>query len=143
MRFDADASALSLFAVLQLAVYGAMQIPVGLLLDRFGARPIITTGMVLMAVGQLVMAFAPDVGIAIVARMLLGAGDAAVFPSVLRLIAMWFPDRQAPVLVQMTGIVGQPGQLLAILPLAALLHATIVERRVRQPRRASACCSRS
>ena len=45
-----------------------------------------------MALGQLVMAFAPNVGIAIVARMLLGAGDAAVFPSVLRLIATWFPD---------------------------------------------------
>ncbi len=37
-RFHADASALSLFAVIQLFVYGAMQIPVGLLLDRFGAR---------------------------------------------------------------------------------------------------------
>ena len=81
VRFDADASTLSLFAVIQLFVYGAMQIPVGLLLDRFGARPIITVGMFLMAVGQLVMAFAPDVTVAILARMLLGAGDAAVFPA--------------------------------------------------------------
>ena len=124
MRFDADASVLSLFAVVQLAVYGAMQIPVGLLLDRFGARPIITAGMFLMAVGQLVMAFAPDVGTAIFARMLVGAGDAAVFPSVLRVVAVWFPERQAPFLVQMTGIVGQTGQLLAILPMAAILHAS-------------------
>lgn len=124
VRFDADASVLSLFAVVQLAVYGAMQIPVGLLLDRFGARPIITAGMFLMAIGQLVMAFAPDVGTAIFARMLVGAGDAAVFPSVLRVVAVWFPERQAPFLVQMTGIVGQTGQLLAILPMAAILHAS-------------------
>ena len=124
VRFDADASVLSLFAVVQLAVYGAMQIPVGLLLDRFGARPIITAGMFLMAVGQLVMAFAPDVGTALFARMLVGAGDAAVFPSVLRVVAVWFPERQAPFLVQMTGIVGQTGQLLAILPMAAILHAS-------------------
>ena len=124
VRFDADASALSMFAVIQLAVYGAMQIPVGLLLDRYGARPIITAGMVLMASGQLVMAFASDVGIGILARVLIGAGDAAVFPSVLRLIAVWFPDRQAPVLVQFTGLVGQLGQIISILPLAALLHAT-------------------
>jgi MFS family permease len=124
VRFDADASALSMFAVIQLAVYGAMQIPVGLLLDRFGARPIVTAGMVLMALGQLVMAFASDVGIGILARVLIGAGDAAVFPSVLRLIAVWFPDRQAPVLVQTTGLVGQFGQIISILPLAALLHAT-------------------
>lgn len=124
VRFDADASSLSLFAVIQLAVYGAMQIPVGLLLDRFGARPIITAGMILMAAGQLVMAFASDVGIGILARVLIGAGDAAVFPSVLRVIATWFPAQRAPVMVQLTGIVGQFGQIIAILPLAALLHAT-------------------
>ena len=33
-RFDADASTLSMFAVLQLGVYGFMQIPVGVWLDR-------------------------------------------------------------------------------------------------------------
>ncbi len=123
-RFHADASTLSLFAVLQLAVYGFMQIPVGVWLDRWGARPIMTIGMVLMAVGQLVMAFSPNVGVAIVARMLLGAGDAAVFPSVLRLIATWFPAQRSPLMVQLTGLVGQGGQLLALIPLAALLHAT-------------------
>jgi MFS family permease len=123
-RFDVDASTLSMFAVLQLGVYGFMQIPVGVWLDRYGARPIITIGMVLMAVGQLVMAVSPNVGIAIAARMLLGAGDAAVFPSVLRLIATWFPAQRAPVMIQMTGILGQLGQIVAIVPLAALLHAT-------------------
>jgi len=124
VRFDADASTLSMFAVIQLFVYGAMQIPVGLLLDRFGARPIITAGMVLMAIGQLVMAFATEVGVGILARVLIGAGDAAVFPSVLRLIATWFPAQRNPVMVQMTGIIGQTGQIVSILPLAALLHAT-------------------
>jgi MFS family permease len=77
-----------------------------------------------MAVGQLALAFSPNVGIAIAARMLLGAGDAAVFPSVLRLIATWFPAQRAPVMVQLTGIFGQLGQIVAIIPLAALLHAT-------------------
>ncbi|MET0884863.1 MAG: MFS transporter [Mycetocola sp.] len=123
-RFTAYASTLSMFAVLQLGVYGFMQIPVGVWLDRYGARPIITIGMLLMAVGQLVMALSPNVGIAIAARMLLGAGDAAVFPSVLRLIATWFPAQRAPVMVQMTGIFGQFGQIIAIIPLAALVHAT-------------------
>ncbi|WP_375384410.1 nitrate/nitrite transporter [uncultured Microbacterium sp.] len=123
-RFHVDASTLSMFAVLQLGVYGFMQIPVGVWLDRYGARPIITLGMVLMSIGQLVIAFSPNVGVAIAARMLIGAGDAAVFPSVLRVIATWFPAQRAPVMVQMTGIFGQLGQIIAIIPLAALLHAT-------------------
>ncbi|MFD1492499.1 MULTISPECIES: MFS transporter [Microbacterium] len=124
VRFDADASALSMFAVVQLAVYGGLQIPVGLLLDRFGARPIVTVGMVLMAVGQAVMALASDVGIGLLARVLIGAGDAAIFPSVLRVIALWFPAQRAPVLVQLTSTIGQFGQILSVIPLALLLHAT-------------------
>lgn len=124
VRFDADASTLSLFAVIQLAVYGGMQIPVGLLLDRFGARPVIATGMALMAVGQFVMASADAVGIGILARVLIGAGDAAVFPSVLRVVATWLPAQRAPLLVQLTGIIGQCGQIIAVIPLAALLHLT-------------------
>ncbi|MFS0867366.1 nitrate/nitrite transporter [Microbacterium sp. 179-B 1A2 NHS] len=123
-RFSADAATLSLFAVVQLAVYGGMQLPIGVLLDRYGSRPIMTIGMILMAVGQLTMALSPSVGVAIVARMLLGAGDAAVFPAVLRLVATWFPAQRAPVMVQLTGILGQAGQLIAVVPIAALLHAT-------------------
>jgi len=123
-RFQADASTLSLFAVVQLAVYGGMQIPIGVLLDKHGARPIITIGMILMAFGQLTIAISPSIGIAIVARILLGAGDAAVFPAVLRLIAIWFPAQRGPVMVQLTGVLGQAGQLIALIPLAALLHST-------------------
>ncbi|WEK14289.1 MAG: MFS transporter [Candidatus Microbacterium phytovorans] len=123
-RFQADAATLSLFAVVQLAMYGGMQIPVGVLLDRYGARPVMTVGMILMAIGQLTMALSPSVGVAILARVLLGAGDAAIFPGVLRLIALWFPAQRAPLMVQLTGIVGQSGQLVALIPLAALLHAT-------------------
>lgn len=123
-RFQADAATLSMFAVVQLAVYGGMQIPVGLLLDRYGARPIMTIGMLLMAIGQLTMALSPSVGVAILARALLGAGDAAIFPGVLRLVATWFPAQRGPLMSQLTGLVGQGGQLVALAPLAALLHAT-------------------
>lgn len=122
-RFHADASTLALFAVVQLAVYGGMQIPVGILLDRYGSRPIMTAGMLLMAVGQLTMALSPGVSVAIFARVLLGAGDAAIFPAVLRLVATWFPAQRGPLMVQFTGIIGQAGQLIALVPLAALLHA--------------------
>lgn len=123
-RFQADASTLSLFAVVQLAVYGGMQIPIGVLLDRHGSRPIMAIGMVLMALGQLVMALSPSIGIALLARVLLGAGDAAVFPAALRLVATWFPAQRGPMMMQLTGQLGQLGQLVALTPVAALLHAT-------------------
>jgi MFS family permease len=121
-RFAITAAVLSLFAVLQLAVYAALQIPVGVLLDRIGSRRLIAGGALLMGIGQIVLATAHHVGPAIAGRVLVGAGDAMTFISVLRLIAAWFEPRRVPVLTQMTGILGQIGQIAAAYPLVALLQ---------------------
>jgi MFS family permease len=123
-RFSAGASAVSLFLVLQLAVYAALQVPVGVALDRFGSRKMILGGAVTMAAGQLVLALATDVPTAIAARVLVGAGDAMTFISVLRVIGLWFPGRTVPLITQLTGILGQLGSIAAAYPLVALLHGT-------------------
>jgi MFS family permease len=123
-RFSAGASAISLFLVLQLAVYAAMQVPVGVALDRFGSRALIVSGAVTMAAGQLVLALATDVPTAVLARVLIGAGDAMTFISLLRVIGLWFAGRTVPFITQLTGIFGQLGQIAAAIPLVTLLHAT-------------------
>jgi MFS family permease len=123
-RFSAGATAVSLFLVLQLAVYAGLQVPVGVALDRFGSRRMILAGAVTMAVGQLVLALAVDVPTAVAARVLVGAGDAMTFISVLRVISLWFPGRAAPLITQLTGILGQAGSIVAAYPLVALLHGT-------------------
>ncbi|WP_336027330.1 MFS transporter [Geodermatophilus sp. FMUSA9-8] len=122
-RFDAGASAVSLFLVLQLAVYAGLQVPVGVALDRFGSRRLIVAGGITMAAGQLVLALATDVPTAIAARVLVGAGDAMTFISVLRVVGFWFPGRTVPLVTQLTGILGQVGQIVAAYPLVALLHS--------------------
>ena len=123
-RFSAGASAVSLFLVLQLAVYAALQVPVGVALDRFGSRRMILAGAVTMAVGQLVLALATDVPSAVAARVLVGAGDAMTFISVLRVVTLWFPGRAVPLMTQLTGILGQVGSIAAAYPLVTLLHGT-------------------
>ena len=123
-RFSAGASAISLFLVLQLAVYAALQVPVGVALDRFGSRRMILAGAVTMAAGQLVLALATDVPTAVAARVLVGAGDAMTFISVLRVIGLWFPSTTVPLITQATGILGQLGSIAAAYPLVALLHST-------------------
>jgi len=121
-RFAITAAVLSLFSVLQLAVYAGLQVPVGIMVDRFGSRRLIVTGAVLMAMGQAVLATTHSVGPAVIARVLVGAGDAMTFISVLRLIAVWFPPRRVALLTQLTGILGQTGQIAAAYPLVALLE---------------------
>jgi MFS family permease len=121
VRFDIGAGALASFAVLQLLVYAALQVPVGLLLDRFGSVRLVVGGALVMAAGQALMAFSDGVTGAVLARVLVGAGDAMTFISVLRLVPQWFPGRRVPVVTQLTGLVGQLGQVLSAVPLAALL----------------------
>ncbi len=121
-RFTATASALSAFTVIQLVVYAALQIPVGVLVDRFGPRVMIATGAALMAVGQLQLAAAESVPAGVTGRIFVGAGDAMTFIAVLRLIPLWFPSQRVPVLTQLTGQLGQLGQLISIVPFTVVLY---------------------
>ena len=120
-RFNASPGVLSTFVVLQVIVYAGAQIPAGLLLDRFGSRALIVAGGLLMAAGQLILAFSESLPAAIAARAVLGLGDAFTFISVLRLVPHWFNERQIPLVSQLTGICGQFGQVLSAIPFVALL----------------------
>lgn len=123
-RFDVTAATISTVAVVQIVVYAVLQIPVGVLADRIGPRVLIVAGAVIMAGGQLVLALAPAFGWAVVARILVGVGDALTFVSVIRLLPNWFGGRVLPQLAQWVGTLGQFGQIIATVPFAVLLHAT-------------------
>ena len=122
-RFGISATQLSFFTVLQLVVYAGLQVPIGVLLDRYGSRVLLLSGLALMTVGQLAFAFATSFPVAVLARALVGAGDATIFVSVIRLVTVWFLVRQAPLVTQLTGQVGQLGAIAAAAPLSlALTH---------------------
>lgn len=122
-RFAVSAAALSSLAVVQLVVYAAAQIPVGVLIDRIGPRVLLVSGLILMTLGQVVLAIAPDIAIAVLGRILVGVGDAGIFPAVMRLVHSWFSGRSVPQLSQWVGNLGQIGQILSALPFAWLLHS--------------------
>lgn len=121
-RFSVSAAALATLGVLQLVVYAALQIPVGVLVDRFGPRSVLIVGAVLMAAGQVVVAVAPTLAPAVAGRMLVGAGDACTFLPALRLLTTWFLPSRVPLVSQLFGNVGQLGQVLSAVPFVALLH---------------------
>lgn len=123
-RFQASASDIAAFTVVQLVVYAGLQIPVGVMIDRFGPRRLVIAGTALMAAGQALLAVAPSIAPALAARVLIGAGDAFVFTCVLRQLTAIFPARMVPTLTQVTGLLGQLGQLLSAIPFAALLAVT-------------------
>jgi sugar phosphate permease len=121
-RFGIAATALSSLAVVQLLVYAVLQIPVGVMLDRAGPKTLIAVGATLMAAGQLTLALSETLGVAAIARMLVGAGDAMTFISVIRLCSSWFSGKTLPLVSQLTATIGAFGQVLSAFPFAIALH---------------------
>ncbi|GAA1732284.1 MFS transporter [Brachybacterium phenoliresistens] len=121
VRFGVEGTVLGLFGVVQLGTYAAAQIPAGLLLDRWGPRTMMVLGALTMGSGQLLMAVADGVPLALLARLLTGAGDAATLVSILRLTAVWFPSRQVPLFTQLATMVGQLGQAVAAVPFLGIV----------------------
>jgi len=116
-RFDLSASQLGAFTMLQLLVYAGMQVPVGLLVDRFGPRTVLTTGVVTISLAQAGFALATTYPEALTARVFVGLGDAMTFICVLRLVSSWFGPRQIPLVTQLTGSTGQIGAIAAAVPM--------------------------
>ncbi|WP_216216307.1 MFS transporter [Amycolatopsis aidingensis] len=120
-RFGLGAAALGTFTVLQVGVYAAMQIPTGLLVDRFGSRRVLTAALLFLGLGQVLLATATSYPLGLLARGVLGFGDALTFVSVLRLIAAHFPGKQYALVTSFTTALGYVGNLAATVPLTLLL----------------------
>src|SRR3954454_15406438 len=58
-RFAITAATLATFSVLQLLVYAGLQVPVGVLIDRYGSKRLIVVGSLVMAGGPGVVAASP------------------------------------------------------------------------------------
>lgn len=122
-RFGLGPAALGTFTVLQIGVYALMQVPTGMLVDRYGARRVLTVAAALMGLGQLLFAFATSYPLGLLARAVLGVGDAMTFVSVLRLVAAHFPARRYAALAAITAALGALGNLLSTVPLSLLLDS--------------------
>jgi MFS family permease len=121
-RFGITPSQLSIFVLLQLGVYAGMQIPTGILVDRYGARRLLLVAAMIMGISQCVFAVAQSYPVALLARGLLGCGDALTFVSVLRFAASQFGPKRYPLIVAITGMLGAVGNVASTLPLSALLR---------------------
>lgn len=123
-RFDVGPGILSTFVVIQLALFTVAQIPAGVFVDRFGARVGLVLSASLMAVGQGVQAWTTDLPIAILARVLVGFGDAVMFSAAFSLVPRWFPPARVPVMVQLGAMLCQLGQVVSAVPFAAVLRGS-------------------
>ena len=101
--------------------YAAMQLPIGALLDRYGARLMLTIALLLAAAGSILFGAAGSVNIAYAGRFMVGAGSAVGFIASMALAARWFHPRHFALLTGLAmffamicGIAGQAPLAFAV-----------------------------
>ena len=114
--FQISASTVGMISSIQFLAYAGLQIPVGLLSDRFGPNRFLIIGTLLTGIGSLCYSIAPNEYILIVSRFIVGVGDAAIFVNVVLIMNEWFKGNEFVKLMGMVALIGGIGSLSATLP---------------------------
>lgn len=119
--FHINAETLGFIISFYFYAYAAAQIPVGLLLDRFGARKLLTLSCAIISIGTLLFAVAKLLILLALARLLIGFGSAFAFIGVLKLASQWYSNEKFPIMVGLTNTLGVLGAIFGQAPLAELM----------------------
>src|SRR5437868_6525885 len=117
-------ASLGLLTGAYLLAFGLMQIPAGMLLDRFGPRRVEPALLAVTAIGAIWFGLADSLIGLVAARALIGAGVCVCLMAPLKAIAMWYPRERQPSLAGWMMVAGGFGALAATAPLEAALHVT-------------------
>ncbi len=102
--------------------YTPMQIPAGLLFDRYGPRLLITLALLVCALGAFFFGLTNNVAWASAGRFFMGIGSAFSFIGSLLLIAHWFPAKYFALLAGLVQLMSSIGAILGEAPLADVVH---------------------
>ena len=122
-EFSLGGAALGNLSAFYFYSYVAMQIPTGVIADRWGPRKLLATGAAIAAVGTLLFAAAPTLFWANAGRLLIGASVAVGFVSMLKLATHWFPAEKFALVSGMALFVGICGGVFGGVPLRMLVDA--------------------
>jgi len=122
-EFAIGGAALGNLSAFYFYAYVAMQIPTGLLADRWGPRRLLTAGTAVATLGTLLFAFAPSYTWAGIGRLLVGASVAVGFVSMLKVAGHWFPASRYALVSGMALFTGVVGGVIAGVPLRLLVEA--------------------
>jgi sugar phosphate permease len=122
-EFSIDGAQLGNLAACYFYAYLLMQIPAGLLIDKFGPRKVTTFAIALCALGTLIFAVADSLLVAAIGRFLSGAGAAFAALNCLKLIANWFPANRFALMAGLMMTVGMLGAVGGQAPLSAFIDS--------------------
>lgn len=119
--FAVGAAAIGNLSAFYLYSYMVMQLPVGMMADRFGERRVLAAGALVCAVGSAVFAGADSMTMAYLGRLLIGVGAACALVPAMQIAGHWFPPHRFAVLSGLTVTIGMAGGVIGQGPLAAMV----------------------
>ncbi len=120
--FQLNATHLGLLTVFFYYAYVLCQIPSGMLLDKYGARTVVTISSLLCAMGAIMFGSTDNLHVAQIARFLIGAGSACGFIVCLKLASEWFSPSKFAFIAGLSNMLGTLGATFAGMPLAYLVN---------------------
>lgn len=119
-----NAGDLGLLTSAYFLAFASFQLPLGLLLDRFGPRRVQSALLLSAALGAALFAFGQSLTVLAIARGLIGLGVAGGLMASFKAITLWFPKQRWPLINGCFMAVGGLGAIAATSPLEAALHIT-------------------
>lgn len=122
--FNIGATSLGLLSSAYFYPYAFIQIPVGLMVDKFGPRKIVAFFLLLTGTAAILFGSSPSFQVALWARALVGLGAGCVYIPALKMLASWYRKREFASLTGVMIAAGNFGALAAAAPLAWLVRQT-------------------
>jgi MFS family permease len=120
-EFGLSAGDLGLLTSVYYLTFAAAQIPIGILLDRYGPGRIQSGVMISAALGAALFAISDNFWMLFIGRALIGLGVAASLTAGLKALVLWFPSERIPLLNGLMIMLGALGAMTATLPAEFLL----------------------
>jgi len=120
--FDLSPGTLGLLTSVYFLAFAGAQLPLGLLIDRYGPRRVNATMLLVAALGGVVFAIAAGLPALLTGRALIGLGVAVCLMSSITVFALWFPMERLATLMGWMLLVGAIGALSATKPVELALR---------------------
>lgn len=111
-HFNLSATGFGLVSSIYYLAYVPMQLPVGVLLDRYGPQRLLTFACMICVLGTFLFTATSIVWVAALGRFLMGFGSAFAFVGVLKLATLWLPENRLAMISGMTSALGPIGAML-------------------------------
>lgn len=119
--FNVTASTIGLLTSIQFFVYTGLQIPMGIMADRFGPNFFLIIGAMLTGLGTIIYSLGTHEFVLFFARILTGMGDATIWVNMVLILGQWFKVKEFVRLIGLAGMTGSLGFLLATVPFSLLI----------------------